>query len=562
MKNKFSRRELIEHILGTASLYPLLSSSLHAQPDNADEHYFIFVELKGGVHHLLTTDYPDLSGLKELGPDVLMQFDLPESAANEDGEGKFKNVVLNNKSIIENYDEYSSIRTTNGYFAAIPNGSYIENVGDYRCSLGWSGSPLKNHVKDISVLRGVYMLGSFHGPANNEIYSGHPQGKGPHVAGVVARLLADKFKETGIKKRPLDNLVLDGAAYVHGDHSKPAIKMPFSAIDAIAKNILTGDFSHPEIVSKSLSKRLNLSNFKAGILNDYINSFTGTELIKDGFRESSVLENTEDMTRDLKAQLDFCLELFANGMSRVITVCLGHPNETNRLDPFGMFDGHDGLYHSLPSGSRDINSGSQYLILKKVMQDIANFITSLNSNPSFKDKVTLVVSSEYGRPTNFSGNEGSIDDGTMGSGHYLFNNNYLFFGKNVGKGVWLGKSDPITRYPHCVDFDALNSGNLKEAFLDPIDPSSKAAGKVITLQDEFTASAVDIDQQDTTSEIAVVRKIGENKRAFMARDVVRTIMGIAGADQNDFKNAYSNEFYREAKLIAALAPNARSDDEK
>ena len=83
---KFSRRDVIAHlrnIISTAGAYPLIASPLIAQnsspADSKDEHFFIFVELKGGVHHTVTTDYPSIDAIKKIAQEkarAVMTFPL------------------------------------------------------------------------------------------------------------------------------------------------------------------------------------------------------------------------------------------------------------------------------------------------------------------------------------------------------------------------------------------------------------------------------------------------------------------------------------------------------
>ena len=83
----------------------------------------------------------------------------------------------------------------NGYFCALPmtdkNGReiYYVNGQHNQQHLGSAGLALDSHANDISVLRGVYMLGNFHGFASKEIYSGSSTDAGPHVAGVLAKMM-------------------------------------------------------------------------------------------------------------------------------------------------------------------------------------------------------------------------------------------------------------------------------------------------------------------------------------------------------------------------------------
>ena len=162
---KFSRRDFINHlknILGTASVYPFVNSQrLFAQNDK--EHYFIFVELRGGIHHTVVTDFPDpdeISRLKETYPDSIMPFSLhPESSGFFDGRsygnnqqdfGEFLKKGLTNDPVIDPHELvlHQAPHRLNGYFCALPmtdeKGKELYYV-DGKKRLGSAGIDLANH---------------------------------------------------------------------------------------------------------------------------------------------------------------------------------------------------------------------------------------------------------------------------------------------------------------------------------------------------------------------------------------------------------------------------------
>ena len=59
-----------------------------------DEHFFIFIELLGGVHHLISTDYPDpgvIKGIEGKYPQAVMRFKLEEdSGFSADDSNEYK----------------------------------------------------------------------------------------------------------------------------------------------------------------------------------------------------------------------------------------------------------------------------------------------------------------------------------------------------------------------------------------------------------------------------------------------------------------------------------------
>ena len=553
MTVKLTRREIIAHlrnILGTAGVYPLLPSSLLASDTNKDdEHYFIFVELKGGVHYGIATDCPNPESLPE-NENIVMPLTL-----NDDGTLNQEHTLNDKQKEFINYsgniaDPLSSQLSlpnaylTDGYFAALPPCvAYGKTSADYRYSLGWAAAPLKDYVDNISVLRGVYMQGTFHGPANEEIYSGAKDGSKPHVAGVLANLLTEKYKVV----KPLDNLVLDGAAYVVGDDTMPAVKLPSSAISKVVEKIDGKGFSleQPRKIMEALQDKYGFAGMES-IVKAYRDSFDKAKQIKQNLAATGIKGG--DISFDVGKQLDTCAALFKNNLARVVTICTG------KDQGFGIFDAHEGLY---AQGGESSNSLPHSKILQDTMQGIADFIKSIENpngaNHTLKGKVTLVVSSEYGRNNNFAGSliaynteykENTKKDevgmrsftdnvGMLGNGHFFPNNNYIFYGKGIQNGVWLGESDPVLRFPYCAKFDELRNATVKNittAFADPLAPRPTEAGGKVSAKQDFSNVGVNFDPNDLDASIGVPHKRDHAKkiRALMAKDAVRTIMHCAG----------------------------------
>ena len=239
-------------------------------------------------------------------------------------------------------------------------------------------------------------------------------------------------------------------------------------------------------------------------------------------------------------------------MARVITICTG------KDAGFGIFDAHEELYAKTDRAMAGVPHSKA---LRDTIQGIANFIKSIEdpagANHALHGKVTLVISSEYGRNNNFAGSliaydkdydptQSSKEDdesdqedlrftnevGMLGNGHFFPNNNYIFYGKGVKSGVWLGESDPVSRFPYCADFSNLASAkpqDIAAAFLDPLAPRPAAGGKLSAKQD-YSKVGVSFDPNDLDASIGVPHKKGQGKkiRALLARDVVRTIMHCAG----------------------------------
>jgi len=565
---KFSRRDFINHlknILGTASVYPLVNSQRLFAQDNK-EHYFIFVELRGGIHHTVVTDFPDPNKISEIeknNPNAVMRFSLnPESNGFFNGltYGNNKNFSEHLKKGLSNNPDtdphtlvlHQAPHRLNGYFCALPmtdkDGKELFHIGESnkKIRLGSAGIDLANHANDISVLRGVYMMGNFHGVANKEIYSGSSTNAGPHVAGVLAKLLV---KDKGLEELPLDNIILNGASYSFGSEAEKTvapIQMSLESLAALAGQANTTSLDPAKILATAMRDKYAKEGYDPylkTIVDDYITSFADATQIKE--KLNNIQPSSEE---DIYPHLKTCLELFNSGLSRVATVTVGS------IGGFGIFDSHSRMYHGYKEEGLELKSYHEKIKIN--MRSIAKFITELKTHPDLANKVTLVVSSEFGRSNNFAGNQKQSYDGNgeFGNGHYYFNNNYIFYGKNIAPGQWLGESDPVTRYPYVCDIDQLNNGEYSKAFQSPIKivdvDGNPQHGKKIALKDGFTGGELQHDDvADSGTE--VVKNTETGNRAIMSKDVVRTIMKIAGLEDK-FSEYYPGADYRDAKAIKKI----------
>lgn len=561
MDKKFSRREVIAYlrnVLCTAGVYPLLPASLQASDTSSegeDEHYIIFVELKGGLHYGIATECPDPTKLPN-DPNIYMELLLDKDGTLKEptlvgNQSKYLTYKGNIGAPLSDQLQLPLAYLTDGYFAALPPCfASGKTTAGYRYNLGWAASPLKDYVDKISVLRGVYMQGTFHGPANEEIYSGAKDGSKPHVAGVSANLLTQKY---GTKS--LDNLVLDGAAYVVGDGALPAVKLPSSAISKVVEKLDSGgagfSLDHPRKVLSALQSRYGFTGMES-IVDSYKASFATATDIKSKLANTGIKGG--DISQNVKQQLDVCAEFFKNNLARVVTICTG----SNVV--FGNFDAHSGLY------ADDGEFPKHSKLLRDTLKGIADFIESVEngSNRDLKGKITLVVSSEYGRNNNFAGSlvsfnpdqkEGFEEEesysstnniGMLGNGHFFPNNNYIFYGKGIKGGVWLGESDPLLRFPYLVKFQELktatNAQNTADAFVDPFAPRPKVGGGKLTAKPGFSNVGTNFDPNSLDASKGVPHQSGhaEDIRALLAKDVVRTIMQSAG-----FGDAYEEYYGRD-----------------
>ena len=577
---KFSRREAIAYLsnlLGTAGVYPLLSSSL-AQgqtSESKDEHFFLFVELKGGVHHTVTTDYPDIDAINKIAenrPEAIMKFTL-----NDDYKSFFDDNLVEgyNLKALTQQGMASEKLILNGYFCALPydvknpNDYYYQSPQDRNLRLGPAALALAEHMDKISVLRGVQMEGTFHGVANEEIYTGSSSQKGIHLAGVLAQLL-----EQGRDKKALDNLVLGGASYPTASTEakvKAAVQVPYAAIRALTGKIMSSGlpFVHAERIAQAWRARYGLdasTALSAAMHRMYLNSFAAAETARQNLADivnntvaNKIATNDDNDKRALRAnlglQFDICLALFRSGLSRVLTICSGGGSG------FGGFDSHIGMYHDIDYEGMMVPSF--FKLTKLTMDDLAKFIAFIHEEKyddkrKWKDVLTVVVSSEFGRSNNFSG--GFEKRGNFGNDHYYFNNNYIFMGKGVNTGQWLGKSDPVTRFPHVVDFSLLSRAasqtEIEKAFEDPVkvddvnpnevNPNEDQYDKKIhlaTLKEGYQLGKADeLAQRLGVIQSNVADSNTQTKRALMAKDVIRTLMAIAGYE-DEFRNYYSDSFF-------------------
>ena len=567
---KFSRREALAYLsnlVGTAGVYPLLSSSLaQGQASGGkDEHFFLFVELEGGVHHTVTTDYPDINAINKIDTAAVMKFPLGRDKSFFDEKQVYTNYNL---AKLTEENMLSEKLILNGYFCALPydeknpDAYYYQSSADSNMRLGPAALALADQVDKISVLRGVQMEGTFHGIANEEIYTGSSARKGAHLAGVLAQIL-----EEGRDKKPLDNLVLGGASYPTANTDavvKTAMQVPYAAIRALTGKVMNSDlpFAHAERIAHAWRARYGLDAseaLSARMHRMYLESFANAELAKQHLAAiaTAITEDSSDI-RSLRAnlgmQLDICLALFKSGLSRVLTIC------TSGGSGFGGFDSHTAMYHDFEYEGTNIPS--YFKLIKMTMDDLATFIDHIHrenydDDRKWKDVLTVVVSSEFGRSNNFSG--GFDGEGRFGNDHYYLNNNYILMGKGVAEGQWLGKSDPVTRFPHVVDFSKLSQADshadIEKAFADPVKVADVAPEenypakkiKMATLKEGYRYG----EENETEQRLGVIRSSeadsrGKAKRALMAKDVVRTLMAIAG-HEDKFGNYYSDKFFVDEK---------------
>lgn len=543
---KLTRREVLAYlrnIVATAGVLPLLPAPLLATPKEKD-HFFIFVELMGGIHYGITTDCPDPSLLPN-DPEIFIPLTL-----NDRGiaiSPSLSTLTEEQKSLLESELAY----TSNGYCAALPiNGnSHGMTSAGYRYGLGWAGSPLKNYTDRISVLRGVFMQGTFHGSANIELYTGGVGGSKPHIAGVLTDLLPEE--------KPLDNLVLDSATYLSNDKNLPAVKLTSNAINRVIEKIdkaTANTDASRQILTALQSKYSGMDK----IIGQYLAALSSLQDIKAKIAKSNHAPG--NLSANLAEQLKLCSSFFKNGLTNIATVAVG-----NR-PPFGGFDSHSFLYADNGEGGSFANR------IKDTMAAIASFIDSVESDPALHGKVTLVVSSDFGRNNNFAGSDVRFSSitpgptnneeetptvnpiGVLGNGHFFPNNNYLFYGKGIKGGVWLGESDAVLRYPYCVDLKNLSdatASNIANFFFDPFTKESRTVGGYLVAKEGFNYPGLVYDASAGVLDISYPFKSShpDTIRALMVKDVIRTLMHCAGKEDKHEEKYGKDKSYAITQLL-------------
>lgn len=544
------RRHFVKAAAGTAALTSLPFSKFEAvaQAEN-EEHFFIFVELRGGVHWILATDGRDPSKLPRDPSDPtkysdrVVPFEVTETLPTVD------EYQLLSKRLSSFDPESGAILATRLLYPYV--GSMEDSSSTFTTNLGLEGclgfaarEELAPFVNDIGVFRGVYMQGGFH---NNtpEMFTGAEDGGVGSWSSFIAHGLKEKL---GVKL--LDNIGLENPYYTgaKADGALPLVGMTGEALNALGQSS-----AYEELKQWDMKRKYGLvSGISSAAANVWQHSEQRRDLMKlysgevlnaeEQQRLISRLDIPEgDQSLNLQSQLSTVMSLFKNGLSRVANVCLGASNGRNQVDGFGLFDCHRGLFHLTEGDDSRANSERHHLNVKRAMGDLATFIKTLKETPynaqkSFFDVTTVVVTSEYARPSNFSGNEASGGEGgtNFGNGHYAPNNNYILFGKGVKKGAWLGSNDIVSQHAKMYDFRYLDprSGDKFEDGAEPQAPASAA-------EYEQYASVVKDLQGDPSMEEGEDLKLEGSLRPVMAKDIGRTLFEIAGLSE-----AYTEKFQR------------------
>lgn len=549
----FNRRDFIGHavkgglVFGTG--FNSFADFARAQTTPDDEHFFIFVELRGGVQWMTATDGRDLDLLPLDDPKTCLPLQITDKPLTED---EYDRIVS---------DDFRRKGSMHGKFILLP---YIDELKSSYTKgqttlgspyvMGFAGKAMLPHVDDVAVLRGVHVRGDFHGIANasGEIFSGLNSSETPHVSSVLATLLAQKH---GAKL--LDNLVFENATYSTGS-SIALAKAPIR-LDAQSLGLLVGSTdgsSGDDSVSRFLKARElagalaaspGLTELHKKVFDSYINAMKEAPTIRGMLLGLKDQLSQTDASLDLPVQLKTAVTMLQAGLTRVVTLCLGAPNGKNRIDGFGLFDCHQGEYHLQENNPDTFNTQRHHLNVERSMNGLADLIKLLkatkfgNGDKTLFDVTTVVVGTEFSRPSNFAGNEASGGEGgtAFGCGHYNFNNNYVLFGKGVRGGAWVGGNDAITQMGHMVDVSTLQGQ-------DPTAVKTEAVKMVFTPDGEGSTE----ESGQGFFMPPPIDYSGEGNRPFMAKDVVKSVLAIAGFE-NKYAEAYSEE---RVKIAHTLKP--------
>jgi hypothetical protein len=519
-----------------------------ARAQATPDHFFLFIELKGGVCWPYATDARDLAELPMTDAKVVRSVALAADGTTPALPADQREAIIGGLGA----------NTTQGNVIILPYVDSLEatykkgttNTGA-KWTLGISAGPLAPYVNDIAVVRGVRSIHNFHGGANDEafcgIFSDHQDQQRKHIAGTVAAALA---AERGAML--LDNVVFEGASFAGktaADFAAP-MRIDVRSLGNLAngqspeQSATTAEqrFARARRLAEAVGNAQAIGPQHKEVFAAYLSALEKTPAVQKRLAEIASRLQSTDASLDLDMQVDTALTLFESGLTRVATLCLGASNGMNNVDGFGLFDAHYGLLHKSETASARRTYG-HWLNVQQAMQSIARLIellkTKQRNGKSLFEQTTVVITSEFSRPSNASGNEDN--SGAFGAGHYNYNNNVIMFGKGVRGGGWIGQNDPVTQYSHLVE----------TATLEQPDPNGirYSVPDFFTLDEASNTKKVTLDGRiEGLSAEAAIDFLGGEKRPIMTKDVLRTVFKIAGADSK-FRSVYSGRWFADAKTL-------------
>jgi hypothetical protein len=528
-----------------------------ARAAEGPEHFFLFIELQGGIAWNLATDARDLDRLPMNDPRIVKTIELKADASTPPFTSEESRALLN----------APGAKALHGNFIVLPYirslaESYRKGTTNQGCAwrLGLSGDPLEPHVNDIAVVRGVRNIHNFHGGANDEIFSGifndRADQKKKHIAGTISSHLS---RERG--SLLLDNVVFEGATFSgrSGNDFLAPTKIDVRSLGMLAATQGSGGstgVSGTAAAAQRFANARQLADAVGGVsplgpqhreaFEAYLSALQKGPAVQKRLAEIADRLQTTEASLDLDVQVDTALTLFQTGLTRVATLCIGAPNSTNNVDRNGLFDAHYGYFHKAPEGAQRAKTYGHYLNVRTVMKSLARLIAQLKSTTlngkSLFEQTTVVMSTDFSRTSNFAGNE---DSGPrLGAGHYYFNNDFILFGKGVKGGAWVGDNDPVTQYAYLT----------KMATLDQSDPNAigYSIPSFFTLNTTTNVRNVPSDARiEGLSCESQIKFVGGEERPMMPKDIMRTLYTIAGVDPK-FRESYGGNWFSDARTIRPI----------
>lgn len=520
-----------------------------ARAQATPEHFFLFIELKGGVAWQYATDGRDLATLPMGDENVVRKVELLPEGKTAPLSADEQDRVLGGNGAMDPHGNVIILP-----FIDTPEASYKKGVTNTGATwrLGLSGHALEKHVNDIAVVRGVRGLHDFHGGANDEAWSGifndRPDQTRKHMAGTVAAHLA---KERGALL--LDNIVFEGATFpgAPGDDFLNPMRIDVRSLGMLAatqdaKGSVDQRFANARRLADSIGNAKALGTQHKQAFAAYLSSLEKGPIVQQRLAALAERLGTSDASLDLDRQVDTAITLFEGGLSRVATLCLGASNGMNDVDGFGLFDAHYGLVHKTTDGDSRQRTYGHHLNVMQAMDSLARLIerlkTTQHKGKSLFEQTTVVVTSEFSRPSNASGNED--EEGRFGAGHYNHNNNVILFGKGIKGGGWIGDNDPVTQYAHLVKMNTLEQPDPRKVeYVVPSFFTLDEGSNVRNVPDTKVFEGQPVEDG--------IDFVAGAERPIMSKDILRTVYEAAGLGSK-FKESYGGSWFKDARKLGPV----------
>ena len=547
--SSFGRRSFLKTALvgagvglgATFARPPVTASAAPGDP----EHFFIFIELKGGVHWMLATDGRDLSELPMSDTNVVRKVEVTADGNTPRLAAAAASALITGNGATDTHGNVILLP-----YIGRPEDSYKKGKttlgADY--ILGFAGFPLEKNVDDIAVIRGVRGIHNFHGGANDEIFCGLHTDQGDqarrHIGGVIAAQLA---RDKGAKL--LDNVVFEGANFAGepGENFWAPTRIDVQTLGNLASvkgatpEATRARFLRAQNLIRAVGAGSPLGRRHKEAVEVYANALGNAPAVQQKLIDLAASLGRTDASLDLNLQVDAALTMFESGLTRVATLCLGANNGKNGTDGFGLFDAHYGMVHGPKGTSTRTKTYKHYQNVSGAMTSIARLIGELKrrtkNGKSLWEQTTVVIGTEFARPSNAVGNEDQ--EGGYGAGHYQWNNNFILMGKGVRGGAWLGKNHAVTQYHHLVKMSSLDQTDPTK--VETALPASFTLDKATNI---YSVGAT----EGTFSTEKTINFAGGAQRPIMSKDVMRTVLSIAGQDSR-FGAVYSGAWFKDARIL-------------